>query len=77
MDSESPLPADLYLDRVLVATFPVTTPLIVHWPLPAGWPPAQTVIAKFSDNAGNVSADVSRTIVFSAPVQLFLPWIGH
>ena len=77
VDSEGPLPADLYLDRVLVATYPLTTPLIVHWPLPAGWPPAQTVIAKFSDNAGNVSADVSQTIVFSAPVQLFLPWIGH
>src|SRR5206468_6864937 len=46
VDSEGALPADLYLDRVLVATYPVTTPLTVQWPLPAGWTPAKHVIAK-------------------------------
>ncbi len=73
VDSEGALPADLYLDRVLVATYPVTSPLTANWTLsaPSGLP--QIVIAKFSDNAGNVSADVTATVALSAPLHIYLP----
>lgn len=75
VDSEGALPGDLYLDRVLVATYPLTTPLTTSWTLPVAFGPPQTVIAKFSDNAGNVSADVVGTVAFSDTLKLFLPLI--
>jgi hypothetical protein len=48
--------AGLWLDRVLVATYPVTSPLTT-WGLAPGLQ-AGSVIAKSSDNAGNVSTDI-------------------
>ncbi len=53
--------ADLWLDRILVATYPINDPLTTTWRLPPG-EGLKTVIAKFSDNAQNVSADVARPI---------------
>jgi hypothetical protein len=67
--------AELWLDRILVATYPVTNPLTTTWVVPLTPGETSTVIAKFSDNAGNVSADVRATIAYSAPYSIFVPLI--
>jgi stage II sporulation SpoD-like protein/WD40 repeat protein len=55
--------ASLWLDRVLVATYP-TNASSTAWVLPPG-ETSKKVIAKFTDNAQNVSADVSATVFLS------------
>jgi hypothetical protein len=63
--------ADLWLDRVLVTTYPITYTSSVTWTLPSGGP--QTIYAKFVDGAGNVSPDA--TAVVHLPSRLYLPLI--
>lgn len=74
VDTEGVLAGDLYLDRVLVATYPVTNPLTTEWVVPPG---TGALIAKFADHAGNVSADVTQTVSFSATQRIFLPIIAR
>jgi len=63
--------ADLWLDRVLVTTYPITYTSSVTWTLAGGGP--QTIYAKFVDGAGNVSPDA--TAVLHLPYRLYLPLI--
>ncbi|MCP4539310.1 MAG: SpoIID/LytB domain-containing protein [Chloroflexi bacterium] len=53
--------ADLYLDRVLVAGYPIDVTASAQWPLTPG-EGLKTVTVKFIDGAGNVSADLTRTV---------------
>jgi hypothetical protein len=54
--------ADLYLDRVLVVGYPTGITTTAQWPLTPG-EGLRTVTVKFIDGAGNVSADLTRTVV--------------
>lgn len=56
--------ADLYLDRVLVVSYPVSVTHSVEWRLSPGEGP-KIVTVKFIDGAGNVSADLTRTVTLS------------
>jgi hypothetical protein len=56
--------ADLYLDRVLVVSHPISVTDIVEWRLTAG-EGLKTVTVKFIDGAGNASADFTRTVMVS------------
>lgn len=58
--------ASLWLDRVLVVSYPVPLAPSGAWELAPGTGD-RTVIAKFSDHAGNVSADASAVIRVGAP----------
>ncbi|MDY7077279.1 MAG: SpoIID/LytB domain-containing protein, partial [Chloroflexota bacterium] len=53
--------ADLYLDRVLIAGYPITVAPTARWQLTPD-EGLKTVTVKFIDGAGNVSADLTRTI---------------
>jgi hypothetical protein len=53
--------ADLYLDRVLVVSYPVAYAGSAQWQLTPG-EGLKMVTVKFIDGAGNVSADVTTTI---------------
>lgn len=68
--------ADLWLDRILIATYPISAPLTTTWTLRSNVI-TQTVIAKFSDVAGNVSDDVTGTVVFVDPLtnKTYLPLV--
>ncbi|MBI5879963.1 MAG: SpoIID/LytB domain-containing protein [Chloroflexi bacterium] len=66
---------DLWLDRVLVATYPSTSTAPVMWVLTPTLGVTQTVIVKFSDMAGNVSADVPASTVYTLPNRVYLPAI--
>ena len=73
---------DLCLDRVLIASYPITLAGSAQWQLSPG-AGIKVVTAKFVDRAGNVSADVTRTITLSdtnppAGWQGFTPewWAG-
>jgi hypothetical protein len=73
--------ADLYLDRVLVVGYPVEFAVSARWRLTPG-EGLKTVTVKFVDGAGNVSADLTRTVTLdvSPPTdwQDFVPaqWDG-
>ncbi len=73
--------ADLYLDRVLVVRYPVDVAASAQWRLTPG-EGLKTVTVKFIDGAGNVSADLTRTVTLdtSPPTgwQEFAPeqWDG-
>ena len=69
--------ADLWLDRILIATYPAPTPLTASWVLPSSAPGQYIVIAKFSDNAGNVSADVTQLVSLVLPNRLFVPLVAR
>jgi len=69
--------ADLWLDRILIATYPAPAPLTTSWVLPSSAPGSYIVIAKFSDNAGNVSLDVAQTISLVPANRLFLPLLAR
>jgi hypothetical protein len=56
---------DLYLDRVLVVGYPVDFAPGVSWRLSPG-EGNKTITIKFIDGAGNVSADLTRTIILDA-----------
>lgn len=56
--------ADLYLDRVLIVSYPVPLADSTQWRLPPGGG-LKTVTVKFIDGAGNVSADLTRTVFIS------------
>jgi hypothetical protein len=56
--------ADLYLDRVLVVSYPISAGDSVEWRLTAGQG-LKTVTAKFIDGAGNVSGDLTKTVMVS------------
>jgi hypothetical protein len=68
--------ADVWLDRILIATYPISAPLTTIWTLRPNVI-THTVIAKFSDVAGNVSDDVTSTVVFVDPLtnQVYLPLV--
>ena len=56
--------ADLYLDRVLIVGYPISIATSAQWRLT----PAEglkVVTVKFVDGAGNVSADLTRTVTLS------------
>jgi hypothetical protein len=57
--------ADLYLDRVLVVGYPVEFAASARWRLTPG-EGLKTVTVKFVDGAGNVSADLTRTVTLDA-----------
>jgi WD40 repeat protein len=57
--------ADLYLDRVLVVGYPTGITTTAQWPLTPG-EGLKTVTVKFIDGAGNVSADLTRTVTLDA-----------
>jgi hypothetical protein len=57
--------ADLYLDRVLVVGYPVDIAASAQWQLAPG-EGLKTVTVKFVDGAGNVSADLARTVTLDA-----------
>jgi hypothetical protein len=57
--------ADLYLDRVLVVAYPVDVAASARWRLSPG-EGRKTVTIKFIDGAGNVSADLTRTVTLDA-----------
>jgi hypothetical protein len=56
---------DLYLDRVLVVGYPVDYAPSAQWRLSPG-EGDKTIIIKFIDGAGNVSADLTRTVTLDA-----------
>ncbi|MBL7064466.1 MAG: SpoIID/LytB domain-containing protein [Anaerolineae bacterium] len=56
--------ADLYLDRVLIVGYPISVATSVQWRLTPG-EGLKTVTVKFIDGAGNVSADLTRTVMLS------------
>jgi hypothetical protein len=56
--------ADLYLDRVLVAGYPIDVTDSVSWQLSPG-EGIKTVTVKFVDRAGNVSADLITSVTLS------------
>lgn len=56
--------ADLYLDRVLIVRYPVTIAPNAQWRLSPG-EGLKVVTIKFMDGAGNVSADLTRTVTVS------------
>jgi hypothetical protein len=57
--------ADLYLDRVLVLGYPVDLAPSAQWRLTPG-EGLKTVLVKFIDGAGNVSADLTTTVMLDA-----------
>ena len=65
--------ADLWLDRILIAAYPAPAPLTTSWVLSSSVPGSYIVIAKFSDNAGNVSPDVPQLVSLVPADRLFLP----
>ncbi|MDY7042127.1 MAG: SpoIID/LytB domain-containing protein, partial [Chloroflexota bacterium] len=56
--------ADLYLDRVLIVGYPISITNSTQWRLTPG-EGLKTVTVKFIDGAGNVSTDLTRTVVLS------------
>lgn len=53
--------ADLYLDRVLIVGYPISIATNARWRLTPG-EGLKVVTIKFIDGAGNVSADLTRTV---------------
>ena len=62
--------ANLWLDRILVVSYPEPYAPTKQWILRPG-PGLQRVIAKFIDGAGNISADSSAFVKFTP--TLFIP----
>jgi len=56
--------ADLYLDRVLIVGYPISLVTSAQWRLTPG-EGLKVVTVKFIDGAGNVSADLTRTVALS------------
>jgi hypothetical protein len=56
--------ADLYLDRVLIVGYPVSLATSAQWRLTPG-EGLKVITVKFIDGAGNVSADLTRTVTLS------------
>jgi len=56
--------ADLYLDRVLIVGYPINVATSAQWRLAPG-EGLKIVTVKFIDSAGNVSADLTRTVTLS------------
>ena len=56
--------ADLYLDRVLIVSYPIDVAPRARWRLTPG-EGLKTVIVKFIDGAGNVSADKTTTVTLA------------
>ena len=56
--------ADLYLDRVLIVGYPISIATSARWRLTPG-EGLKVVTIKFIDGAGNVSADLTRTVTLS------------
>jgi hypothetical protein len=61
--------ADLYLDRVLVTSYPITYSTSAQWSLTSG----ELIRAKLIDGAGNVSFDITARVVLSYPYKSYLP----
>ncbi|MBC7250986.1 MAG: SpoIID/LytB domain-containing protein [Anaerolineae bacterium] len=56
--------ADLYLDRVLIVGYPISLASSAQWRLTPG-EGLKVITVKFIDGAGNVSADLTRTVTLS------------
>jgi Tol biopolymer transport system component len=56
--------ADLYLDRVLIVGYPISIATSAQWRLTPG-EGLKVITVKFIDGAGNVSADLIRTVTLS------------
>jgi hypothetical protein len=62
--------ADLYLDRVLVTSYPITYSTSAQWSLTSG---EGLIQAKLIDGAGNPSSDITARVVLSYPYKSYLP----
>jgi len=58
--------ASLWLDRILVVSYPVPYATFANWTLSDGLG-SKRVIAKFSDSAGNISSDALADILYGVP----------
>ena len=66
--------ADLYLDRVLIVGYPISIATSAQWRLTPG-EGLKVVTVKFVDGAGNVSADLTRTVTLRYPTYIHLPLV--
>ena len=68
--------ASLWLDRILVVSYPVAYANTAQWTLSGGFG-SKHVIAKFADSAGNVSDDATADIFYGAILtpRAYLPFI--